>query len=514
MGYKEGRRMLTVANYEVIRRWVLVEGLSQREVATELGHSRKTVRKALGHSAPPGYQRKKKPRLPVIEPVRGFIDAWLAQDVEAPRKQRHTAQRIYERLKAEHAFKGSASAVRRYVAWKLAKRQEVFYPLVFDAGEEAQVDWGEAWCLLSGVMTKVHLFCMRLAHSTASYVRAYVRENQESLLDGHVRAYAFFGGVPRRQAYDNLKTAVITVSRGRERVLTAKFLELRSHYLFESRFCNVASGNEKGHVENLVKWAQSRFMTPIPAVTGMEELNAHLQAECEQDLDRAVVARQGRTVRDLLTEERAQLLPLPRDAYAACRNESTFATKQALVRFDGNDYSAPVAWAYHAVQVRGYVDRIDICAGAERIAEHVRSYGSGEYVLDWMHYLPLLERKPGGIHNARPFKGEPWGEDFARMQKELVYRYESAGWKKFVNILLLLTKHPVECVKDAVSECVKKCVFSDEAVRGMIEYVAPQRPAAIDLSGRPELAEVGSGVRPANTYDVLLARAERKGVPA
>jgi len=330
--------MLTVDDYEAIRRKVKVEGLSQREAARQLGRSRKTVKKALLHSAPPGYRRKEPPTCPVIEPVAPIIDAWLSEDKGKPPKQRHTMTRIFERLVEEHDFHGSYDAVRRYIGRKRIRSGEVYFPLVFDPGEEAQVDWGEAWWIENGMERKAMLFCMRLCHSTAAFVRAYERQDLESVLDGHVRAFEFFGGVPRRGGYDNMKTVVIMVGRGRERTLTKSFRELRSHYLFETRFCNIASGNEKGHVENLVKFAQRKFMTPLPAGTSLEDLNAHLLRECRKDLDRAVKQRENRTRRELLAEEQARFLSLPEAPFEACKRISTFGSKDALVRFDNVRY--------------------------------------------------------------------------------------------------------------------------------------------------------------------------------
>jgi len=221
--------MLTVAHYLQIRRKVVLEGKSQRQVAKELGHSRKTVAKALKHSSPPGYRRKSPLKRPKIDPFKKIIDTWLEMDVKRHRKQRHTAQRIYERLRDEYDFEGSASAVRRYVAYQKETTGEVFFPLQFDPGEEFQVDWGKATCVICGVERKVCLFCVRLCHSTASFVRAYEQEKQESLADGHVRAFEFFKGVPRRGAYDNMKTAVISIKKGRERELNKQFVELASH---------------------------------------------------------------------------------------------------------------------------------------------------------------------------------------------------------------------------------------------------------------------------------------------
>src|SRR5712691_6665280 len=203
---------------------------------------------------------------------------------------------------------------------------EVFVPLVFAAGEEAQVDWGEATVIISAQERTLQFFCVRLAFSRATFVRAYERQDQVSFRDGHVRALAFFGGVPKRLAYDNLKTAVIRVGRGRERDLNQKFVELRSWYLFDTRFCNVASGHEKGHVENFVKRVQRTFLTPLPEVSSLEELNRQLERDCQRELDQTTRdPRDGasRTSRELFTEEQAQLRPLPTQAFAACDEEAT-----------------------------------------------------------------------------------------------------------------------------------------------------------------------------------------------
>jgi transposase len=494
--------MLKVEDYEVIRRKVLAEGWGVRRAARELGHSRKTVRKALEYPVPPGYLRKAEPSRPVVDPFRHVILSYLEADRRAPRKQRHTAQRVYERLVAEHGYAGSASAVRRYIG-TLKPRGEVFVPLVFGPGEEGQVDFGEAWAILNGVARAVVLFCVRLCHSRAWFVKAYERGNLESFLDGHVLALEFFGGVPRRLAYDNLKCAVLRVGRGRERKLNVKFLELRSHYLFESRFCNPARGNEKGHVENSVKEAQRSLMTPLPCAASLEELNEKLAAACLRDLGK-IVARLGKPKAELLEEERGSMLPLPPVPFRACVGASAVATKQALVRFDGNDYSVPHDHAYRPCHVRGFVERVEILHKAEVIASHRRSTGKGEYVLDPFHYLPVLDRKPGALLNGRPFKGEPFGEAFGRLRCELAHRQGPEGDRHFVKVLLLMTKHPREEVKRAVEDCVARRAFSSDAVELALrdEPVAACLP--LDLARLPLLPQVGSGKRPAVLYDALL----------
>ena len=259
-------------HYELIRRKRLIEGLSIRAISRELGHSRQTIRKALTHVTPPGYQRRQAVASPVMDKVAVIVDAWLEQDRQRPPKQRHTAQRIYERLRDEHGFKGSAGTVRRYISKLKTTGQEVFMPLQFDPGEEAQVDWHSGWIIENGVQRKVQFFCMRLCYSKASVVIAYERADLVSFLDGHVHAFEYFGGVPRRLAYDNLKSAVIHVGQGKDRVLNETFKKLRCHDLFETRFCNIARGNEKGDVENLAKRSERTYLTPLPEVTSLGEL--------------------------------------------------------------------------------------------------------------------------------------------------------------------------------------------------------------------------------------------------
>jgi hypothetical protein len=332
-------------------------------------------------------------------------------------------------------------------------------PLAFEPGEEAQVDWHEGWVIDNGQLRKVQSFGMRFCYSKASFVRAYEHASLEAFLDGHVRAFEYFGGVPRRLAYDNLKAAVIQIGHGRERRLNPRFKELRSWYLFDTRFCQVAKGNEKGDVENLAKRSERTYLTPVPQVTGLAELNAHLLTCAEKDLTLpAPPPHQERTRQDLFAEERRCLLPLPEQRFDACRQVSTFVSKQALVQVDTNRYSVPVRWAYQRVLVKAFVDRIEVFAGQERIAVHERCYDKGHYILEPEHYLQLLAIKPGSLDNARPFKGQPWGEDFERLRCELEYRYADEGTRQYIQILLLFTKYPEDDVKQAVALCVHEIV--------------------------------------------------------
>ncbi len=501
--------MLTVDQYEQIRRKHLIDGMSQRAIARETGRARNTVAKAITQAIPPGYRLTKPRPKPAIDPVKAIIDAWLEEDRRKPRKQRHTAQRIYERLRDEYDFGGAATTVRRYVRQVKRYGQEVFMPLAFEPGEEAQVDWHEGWVEENGVERKAQFFCMRLCYSKASFVWPYERATLEAFLDGHVRAFEYFGGIPQRLAYDNLKSAVIQVLDGRERKLNLKFRELRSWYLFDTRFCNVARGNEKGDVENLAKRSERTYLTPVPAIGHLSELGPLLLAGCQKDLELpGPRPHQDKTRRELLAEEKRGFRPLQEKPFEACTRRSTFVDKRSLIQVDTNSYSAPVRWAHHPVLIKSFVDRIELWCEQERVAMHARCYGKGQFRLEPYHYLMLLKTKPGSLDNARAFKGQPWGEDFERLRRELEYRYDGEGTRKFIDVLLLFGQYPEEDVKQAVNLCVRRRAFSDEAILGVLrnEPVSPSR--RLDLSHRPELSQVGDGIRSASVYDQLLSGEE------
>lgn len=502
--------MLTVDQSELIRRKHFLDGLSQRAIAVELGHSRKTVAKALTHPVPPGYRLREPRAQPVLDPVKPIIEAWLEQDVGRPRKQRHTAQRIYERLCEEYQFKGHPATVRRYVAKAASSRQEVFMPLAFEPGEEGQVDWHEGWVIESGQMRKVQFFCIRLCYSKASFVWPYERATLESFLDGHVRAFEYFGGVPRRLAYDNLKSAVVQIGRGKERRLNERFKHLRSWYLFETRFCNVARGNEKGDAENLAKRSERTYLTPPPEVGGLNELGPQLLAGCERDLDRAGPPPHGDlTRRQMLEQERPAMLALPSQRFEACVQLSTFVDKRSLVQVETNRYSAPVRWAHQPALVKRFAERVQIWCEQRLVAEHPRCYEKGQYVMTAEHYLPLLQIKPGSLDNARAFKGmfrgQPWGEDFELLRRELEYRCESAGPSQYIDVLLLFTQHDEQLVKQAVQRCVKRRAFAYEAVFAALRNEPVKTWSTLDLSDRPELALSTTGTRELGVYDQLRA---------
>lgn len=259
-----------------IRRAVLVQGASKRSVCRQYGIAHKTLQKILAHSEPPSYRRQTPRAKTKLGPYLEVIEQILAADCESPARQRHTAKRIFERLRDEHGYAGGITQVKEAVARLRRHSAEVFVPLAHSPGR-AQFDFGEAAVRIAGAACKAHFAVMSLPYSDAFFMRAYARECTESFQDAHTAAFAFFGGVPNRIDYDNTRIAVTRIV-GRERTLTREFLRLEAHFLFGHRFCRVRRANEKGHVESLVGYGRRNFMVPVPAFASWADLNACLSS--------------------------------------------------------------------------------------------------------------------------------------------------------------------------------------------------------------------------------------------
>ena len=276
--------MYKVEMYLRVRRACFVEGMSAREAARVYGLHRDTVRKMLKYSVPPGYQRDRPPSRPKLDPYKGVIDQILEEDQGVPKKQRHTAKRICERLRDEHGFPGKYTIVKDYVRERRRRTREMFVPLSHSPGH-AQCDFGEAWVVIGGAEQKAHYLAMDLPHSDGCYVKAYPAETTEAFCDGHVSAFAFLGGVPQSIVYDNTTLAVARILGDGRRRRTRVFTELQSHYLFEDRFGRPGKGNDKGKVEGLVGYVRRNFLVPIPSFESFDALNAHLEQHCVRRFD-------------------------------------------------------------------------------------------------------------------------------------------------------------------------------------------------------------------------------------
>jgi len=488
-----------------IRRKVLVEGVSKRQICREYGVGWWTLEKMLAFPEPPGYRRRVVRGRPKLGAFVGVIDGILAVDADpsTPRKQRHTARRIFERLRDEHGYAGSEVTVRRYVAEQGRVGGEVFVPLSQPPGE-AQFDFGEATVEIAGVRVKAALAVMTLPYSDACFVSAYPRECTETFQAGHVAAFAFFGGVPTKTAYDNTRIAVSRIVGGNERTLTREFLRLESHFLFTHRFCRVARGNEKGHVENLVGYARRNFLVPVPSFGSFTELNAHLRERCLADLQRRLRGKR-QTKEELLADDRAAMLSLPENVFEPRRVEQRRANSLSLVRFDRNDYSVPTAYAHHELTATGGIEQVEISSGTELVATHPRDWGTEQTAYDPRHYLALLERKPGAFDFARPLERWDLPLCFRLLRRRLEADLGSKGTREFIKVLRLMEHASLHQLTGAVEAALRIGATSADAV-ALILYHRSERPVGLfSLDGHPHLKSVAIDPPDLYAYAALTA---------
>jgi transposase len=491
--------------YGRVRRAVRVEGRSQRAVAREFGLSRETVRKMLQYAVPPGYQRQQPIKRPKLGPWLGVIDAILNDDKQRPPKQRHTSKRIFERLKEEHGFTGGYTIVKDYVRTATLRGQEMFVPLLHPAGE-AQVDFGEALVVIAGVEQKAHYLVMDLPQSDDCFVAAFPAETTEAFLEGHVRAFAYFGGVPTRILYDNTRIAVAKILGGEERQRTRSFSELQSYYLFADKFGRPAKGNDKGKVEGLVGYARRNFMVPIPRVSSWQELNAHLEQQCRKRRERRLRGH-SETIGERFERDRAALLPLPAAPYEACEKISTRVSSLSLVRYRSNDYSVPTQYGHRQVWVKGYVHEVVIASGSEVIARHERSYEREVVVFDPLHYLALLEQKTRALDQAAPLAGWQLPESFVQLRRLLEARLRKHGSREYVQVLRLLETFNIVEVTLAIEDALQLGTISFDAVRHLLLCRIERRPPRLDMENYPHLPLAQVRTTQAADYMTLLAEA-------
>src|SRR5215218_854181 len=494
--------MFSVELYGRVRNACHVEGLSLREAARRFGLHCNTVRKMLAFAVPPGYRRRGPPARPRLGPFTAVIDRILEEDRSAPAKQRHTAKRIHERLRAEHGFAGGYTVVKDYARERRARVREVFVPLAHPPGH-AQADFGEAVAVVGGVERKVNFFCLDLPHSDAGFVKAYPAERLEAFCDGHNAAFAFFGGVPRSILYDNTKLAVARIRGDGTRERTRGFAELRSHYLFLDRFGRPGKGNDKGKVEGLVGYARRNFLVPVPRVESFAALNAQLERRCLDRLDHRVRGH-AESIGERLERDLAALQARPAAPYEACERKAARVSAMSLVRFDRNDHSVPTAYGHRAVLVRGHVDEVVIACGAETIARHPRSYAREDFVFDPLHYLALLERKVGALDQAAPLRGWELPEAFGTLRRLLEARMGVAGKREYVQVLRLLEAFPPEEVHAAVREALRLGAIGFDAVKHLVLCRIERRPPRLDLGAYPYLPRVSVATTSAKAYMALL----------
>lgn len=493
---------------ELIRRDHFILRKSIRQIARERHLSRKTIRSALRDASPTIYKRKQAPQAPVLGEFHSLIRQILTDDLTKPSKQRHTCKRIWERLRDEHGFTGAESTVRRYIGCVRPSLKGTYIPLEFDPGTDAQCDWGCADIILQGKQVTVQMFCMKLRASGAVFVCCFPHQKQEALFEGHVRAFEFFGGVPKRIAYDNPKTIVTGVLKGRNRVENETFKTFRSTHLFESFFClpGEQGAHEKGGVENLVGYARRNFLVPLPEVDSFEQLNDMLLASCVRDQVRQMPGV-GRSIGEMLAAEQSALTPLPEHRYLCCRRYELKVDSTALVSFETNRYSVPVAHAHKRVVLKAFVDRVVIVLGDQVIATHPRCYDRQQEIFDPLHYIPLLEKRPGAFLHAKPLRRWGWApllDQFHAKLKE--YVPEGRGTREFIKVLGLHREYSAETIEVAVGLALEYRAFGYDALKNILSqlHAPPENHRPLEMCGREHLLEVVVGDFKPSQYDRLL----------
>jgi len=470
-----------------VRRAVLTGEMTRREAVEHFGLNFRTIQKILRHEEPPGYRREEPRGKPVLGPFIPIIHEILETDKKRHKKQRHTGRKIFERLRDEHGYEGGITVVRDEIRRYNRRTAEVFMPLSHPPGE-AQFDFGQATAIYRGREIKVHFVVMSLPHSDAFFCQAFPRECTETFQEGHRRAFEFFGGVPRRISYDNSRIATNIIVKKRGQQPTEGLLRLQSHYLFKHHFCLVRRPNEKGHVEMLVKYARRNFMVPVPEFDDFEEFNHKLAEDCQKDLDRKLRGQHGTKV-ELLEEDRIAMLSLPDDPFEARRRVLTQSNSLSLVRFDRNDYSVPTEYAHRDVTAVGSIDRVRILVDDRIVAEHVRDWEKENVHYEPVHYLALLENKPGSLDFGRPFEYWDLPDGFHVLRRRLESDGDSDGRREFIKILRLLENHSIAELGRAIDQALEFGGMTVDVIKIMLQ-TGRESPAKIfRLDGRPQLQD-------------------------
>lgn len=493
--------MLTVDQFARIRQ-LRRDGLTIRQIADQLHHSPKTILKALENPEPGSTRPRTARPTPVFGPFRPFVDEILAADETAPRKQRHTASQIYRRLVAEKGYTGKYDQVRRYLRRQRLDRRETFIPLEHRPGVRAEADFGHIHVDFPDGRRPVPVLIVTWSYSNAPFAIALPTERTEAILHGTVEAFAFFGCAPVELWWDNPKTVAIHIYQGRERTLHPRYAALASHYPFTPKFCLPATATEKPRVENRVFDLQRQWATPVPRVKTLDELNAHLRRCCLTARERTC-GDNAATVGVRFEQDKAAALAVPARAFDACVMQPGQVDKYQTVRFDGNNYSVPRRWAFRAVTVKGYVDRVAVVAGGQVVAAHARSYGHREKVLDPLHFLVILDRKPAALDHAPVYRDWQLPAAFADLRRDLEARLgPAAGARHYISVLQLLARHSIDRVERAIRAGRTRARPDAALIAAIAERFADETAAVPE----PPSASIAIPLPDLSRFDRLLPR--------
>lgn len=482
-------------------------------VAKKFGVHRRIVRQAIKNAVPPSRKTPQRSS-PVLDPVRDFIDQILIEDQKAPRKQRHTAHRIYVRLCQERSNHPIAErTVREYIQfWKMANgkaRGEIFVPQVYDPGIQAQVDWYEAVVEMAGEQVTLQFFSLRSMWSGAAFHQAYLHATQQAFLAAHQEAFRYFGGVFHELRYDNLTSAVKKVLRGRRREETERFIAFRSHWHFDASFCTPGKGHEKGGVEGEAGFFRRNHLVPVPQASSLAALNELLLEDCRQDFSR-VIGEREKTAGEMFALEQPHLLPLQSEDFELAEEYFRKVNNLGCVQVGTNFYSAPLRAGQDA-RVRVLPSSVEIHHQGRLVAEHPRCYGQRKQILDLEHYLDALERKPGalvGSRSLRQWREEGrWSAAYDQFWSALQSRHgETEGTRMMIELLQLGRQCGYDRLKAALEEAIR--IGSNDAAA--VRYLLTARsincaPAPLDPA---DIVRREFSTRPLPTvqvYDQLLS---------
>jgi transposase len=503
----------------VIRRWAFRDKLSIREISRRTGLSRNTIRKYLrSGSVEPSFKTPDRPSK--LDAFADKLSAWLRSEASKSRKQKRTLKQLHMDL-ASLGYEGSYGRVAAFARdWRAARQREqqtsgrrTFVPLAFQSGEAFQFDWSEDWAVLGGERTKLQVAHFKLSHSRAFLVRAYRLQTHEMLFDAHHHAFRVLGGVPGRGIYDNMRTAVDRVGRGKDRQVNARFSAMVSHYLFDAEFCNPASGWEKGQVEKNVQDVRHRLWQPMPHCADLGALNAWLEQRCIELWGQIPHGSLPGTLADVWADEVASLMPLTRP-FDGFVEHAKRVSPTCLVHLERTRYSVPASFANRPVSIRVYPERIVVAAEGQILCEHQRIIERSHHqpprtVYDWRHYLAVLQRKPGALRNGAPFLELP--EAFRRLQHDLLKR--PGGDREMVEILALVLQHDEQAVLCAVEMALSDGVPTKTHVLNLLHrLVDGKATTASPVDTPPALALTKEPQADVERYDALRVSTDAREV--
>lgn len=465
--------MLVVESINKIRMKYHRKGESIKEIVRSSGLSRNTVRKYLRNNETQAEYQRKRVVKPKLGEFKGLLDEWLTAEDKLPKKERSCAKKLFVKLQAG-GYVGAYDSVQRYVKeFKkgLPSLSKVFVPLTFAVGEAYQFDWSTEKVELGGVIQTVHVAHFRLCYSRKSFIIVYPRESQEMLFDAHIKAFEYFGGVPLRGIYDNLKTAVDLIFIGKERQFNRRFLELMSHYLIEPVACTPAAGWEKGQVENQVGNMRQGIFVPRLKAGDWDDLNQAVMQKVEAiEGKRLHPEFSNKSIAEVFSEERKALKPLP-VAFRAYLERECRVSSTCLVQVDRNRYSVDCHYANQVVSVRLYANKIVVVAENKTIAAHPRHFGRDQVIYNPWHYVPILARKPGALRNGAPFKEFDLPDAIEQMQQKLMK--QKGGDRDFVKILQAIPLHGMEEVTTACELALEDKIIQGDYVLNLLGRLRP-----------------------------------------